>query len=241
MHLHQFFINHTQIKENSIYVYGNDAQHIINVLRLKPGNGFIAIDESGNRFNVEIEKIVTDEVKAKILQIEKPAIKKLKIHLFPSLLKGEAWETVLKKGTELGLSSFTPVISSRTVVKINANTVKNKTNRWEKIIYESAKQCKRIDIPEIFPIISFHDALKSKADLNLIFWEEEKSVNLKKIFPLKNIAENINVFIGPEGGFTKEEIESAKKNNFNVVSLGKNILRADTASISAVSVLLYEL
>ncbi|MBI4650590.1 16S rRNA (uracil(1498)-N(3))-methyltransferase [Candidatus Desantisbacteria bacterium] len=243
MHLHQFFVNHTQIKDNKIFIKGNDARHISGVLRLLPGDHIKVVDKSGNRYNAVISSLCKDLITSKIVTFEKITSPKIKLNLYSCILKGEAWDHVLKKGTELGVAGFIPVISERTIIKIKTEEREQKLLRWEKIVHEAAKQCKRIDIPFILPIKSFKDAVKLRNtnELNLIFWEEEKYISLKKIFPLGKAIDNINIFVGPEGGFTEDEIKLAQDAGIKTVSLNSNILRADTAAICAIAVLFYEI
>ncbi|MBI5206367.1 MAG: 16S rRNA (uracil(1498)-N(3))-methyltransferase [Candidatus Firestonebacteria bacterium] len=298
MHLPQFFIKQAQIEEKNIYIKGDDKRHIVCVLRLSCGDKIIVVDEKQNKYKASIESVNKDYLKAIILSKEKYLCKQVSINLYASILKGEAWDLVLKKTTELGITRLIPVVSERTVIKIKEEDKEYKISRWGRIIQEAAKQCKRIDIPVLSPIISFNDAIKSlracekinwtnyragflsefkahpqvhskialyskdatqksdkktsenvqvissqalNTDLNIILWEDERYVKLKDIFVKKQNIKSINVFIGPEGGFSKNEISLAEKNQLKIVKLGNNILRADTACIAAIAVLLFEL
>lgn len=243
MHLHQFFINEEQIDNDRIHINGNDYNHITNVLRLLPGDYIIVICNNANKYIAEIETTDNEQVTAKILSKEKCSQTQIKINLYSCLLKGEAWDLVLKKCTELGVNNFHPIISERTIVKLKSEEKEHKIARWEKIIQEAAKQCKRTDMPKIFSIKSFQEAIEFKKEesLNLIFWEDEKNTKLLNFFPLNDKIQNINIFIGPEGGFSENEILLTNKANIKSVSLGPNILRADTANITAVAIILHEI
>ncbi|HXY75154.1 MAG TPA: RsmE family RNA methyltransferase, partial [Dehalococcoidales bacterium] len=156
-----------------------------------------------------------------------------------SLMKLDKFELVLQKGVELGASGFWPFISERSVVR---EPSESKIERWQDIIREAAEQSRRSLLPPLYPPVSFELVCKSSPIPGLILWEGEKSVGLSHILssaPFKN-AQLLRIFIGPEGGFTSAEIELARKNDIVPVSLGKRILRTETAGLAALSAIMYQ-
>lgn len=167
-----------------------------------------------------------------------------KITLFQGLPKGDKIDFILQKNTEIGVTKFVPMITERTIVKLSSKKVKKRLKRWTKIVKEASKQCMRIDIPEVKQPISFNKAVSyfKNYDLVLIPWEQEKKVSVRKT--IKNLDRNITniaVLIGPEGGFSVDEVEMAKRFGAVSVTLGPRILRTETAGIVISSLLLYEI
>jgi 16S rRNA (uracil1498-N3)-methyltransferase len=154
-------------------------------------------------------------------------------------LKSDKFELVLQKGVELGVTAFVPFISERCVARKESAA---KIERWRKIIQEAAEQSERLILPVLHPTISFDEACRSVKQPALLFWEEEKSTNLKQTLqnpPLKDAAV-LNLFIGPEGGFPEHEKELAQQHGIAIARLGKRVLRAETAGLAAISAILYE-
>lgn len=164
-----------------------------------------------------------------------------KIHLYPALIRNERFEWMLEKVTELGVTSIHPILTERTIVHLPENRISAKLKRWEKIVLSAAKQCGRNTLPEIVPPLNFNDSIRKcqNDSINLILWEGEEENNLNQFLATTRIPlTTFNLFIGPEGGFTLEEVELAKKSGFQSVRLKENILRAETAALSAVSLIL---
>lgn len=178
------------------------------------------------------------------------------VHLYPALIRSERFEWMLEKATELGVCSIHPIFSKRSVVKFAPSDFERKRSRWKKIALAAAKQSGRKELPRIFFPLNFNDAIQQcKREIapvecsalaeprlagfhrvNLILWESEEENNLFEFLTdLPLIA--VNLFVGPEGGFTIEEVTLAKKAGFQSVRIGENILRAETATIAAVSLL----
>jgi len=231
---------------DEIVVTGEDAHHIIRVLRLSPGD-VISISDGKSEESVGI---ITDidirSTKIRIRILEQNKIKETKpfITLLQGLPKGEKFDWIIQKSTEIGVSKIVPIVTKRTVVNIAPMKLQRRMQRWNRIAEEAAKQSMRIDIPQIVELSKFEDSLKEieNNQLSIIPWEQEKNVSLKEVLRgnKKNITK-IAVFIGPEGGFSFEEIEKAKQFGAVPVSLGSRILRTETAAIVACSILMYEL
>ena len=238
--MQRFFIPKDWIQQDTVTITGAPLRQIGYVLRLKPTDRIIVQDNSGWEFEVEIERITKEQALGKVITKEPgQGEPRVKITLYQALLKSDKFELVLQKGVELGVSSFVPLISERCISRKESAA---KIERWGKIIQEAAEQSERVVLPVLHPLISFEGACRSVKSPALMLWEEEKSESLKQTLqnpPFKN-ATGISLFIGPEGGFPESEKELARQNGIAVASLGKRILRAETAGLAAVSAILYE-
>ena len=227
--MHRFFAEKKNISKSFIVLQGSDVSHIRNVLRLKVGDQVEVLDGEGSLYLVNLADINTNSIKGEILSSEKINTEsQLMIHLGQSLIKGNGFDIILKKSVELGVHSISPLITERTVVKSDSN---KKFPRWEKIIEESSKQCGRSSIPKISNKITCLEMFLQEtknSDLKLIFWEMEKNKGLSDINP-KAIPRSTSVLIGPEGGFTVKEVETARSYGFLSIGLGPRIFRAETA------------
>ncbi|MCX6003728.1 MAG: RsmE family RNA methyltransferase [Chloroflexi bacterium] len=238
--MHRFFIPKECLEQDRATISGESAHQISYVLRLKPCDRIIVLDNSGWEFEVEIERLTKKQVLGKVISKKhgkgKPAVK---ITLYQALLKADKFELVLQKGVELGLTAIVPFISERCVTKKPSG---NKVERWQKIIQEAAEQSGRSILPRLHPVASFSEARQSTKQSSLLLWEEEKGKGLKQILqsPSFRSATTINLFVGPEGGFTASEVELAKKDGIATASLGHHILRAETAGLAAINAILYE-
>ena len=238
--MHRLFIPRDWIEQDNVTITGEPFRQIGYVLRLKPLDHIIILDNSGWEFEVEIERITKEQVKGKVINKQTGRGEpRIKITLYQALLKSDKFELVLQKGVELGVTAFMPFISERCVARKESA---GKTERRRKIIQEAAEQSERLILPILHPLISFNEACKSVQQPALLLWEEEKSVSLRETLqsaPFKNTS-SLSLFIGPEGGFPESEKELAKKHCIAIASLGKRILRAETAGLAAISTILYE-
>lgn len=243
----RFFVENDNIKDNIITLYGDDARHISRVLRSKPGDMLTVCDGTGNDYEAEITEISEDNIK---LEIKKTTFTEsepmVKITLFQGLPKGEKMELIIQKCVELGVFSIIPVNTERCIVKLDAKKEKKKIERWQKISESAAKQSGRGIIPEIGNVITFSEALKKAADMDMamIPYELEQDRGIKAFLDEYKKFENkktLGIFIGPEGGFSAEEIEKAVSSGVVPVTLGKRILRTETAGLTAVANTLFYL
>jgi len=238
--MHRFFIPKDWFKQDNVTITGEPLHQISYILRLKPTDRIIVLDNSSWEFEVEIERITKEQVKGKVVS-RKPGQGEpgIKITLYQALLKSDKFELVLQKGVELGVTAFIPFISERCVTRKESAS---KIERWRKIIQEAAEQSERLILPVLLPPISFDEASRSVKQPALLLWEEEKCVSLKQTLqnpPFKDAAE-LSLFVGPEGGFPESEKELAEQNGIAIASLGHRILRAETAGLAAISAILYE-
>ena len=242
--MYQFFIDDSQVGKEYVTITGQDVNHIKNVLRMKPGEKIRVSTTSGQDYFCEIAELTDDFVQADLLN-EEAASTELpsRIYLFQGIPKGERMEYIIQKAVELGVYEIIPVAMKYCVVKLDAKKEANKIKRWQAISESAAKQSKRSIIPKIHPVMSYAEALEyaGNCDLRLVPYENERGMAataevLTKVKP----GTSISVFIGPEGGFSDAEITAARE-TMDVLSLGKRILRTDTAAICTMSMLMLEL
>ncbi|MEF9992012.1 MAG: RsmE family RNA methyltransferase [Romboutsia sp.] len=241
----RFFVEKKNInlENNTCIIEGEDVKHISKVLRYKIGEEIEVCDTNNNEYICEIANIDKNIVNLDI--IDKVDIKResdLKIRLYQGLPKGPKMEMILQKLTEVGVDEIILVQTKRSVVKVDDKKEDKKFERWERIIYEAAKQSKRGKLPTLRGVLSFKEALEDMKsnDLNICPYENERTVSIKNAIKDLDI-NNIGIFVGPEGGFDEEEIENIQDIDSKVVSLGPRILRTETASVVASSIVLYEL
>lgn len=238
----KFFVNSENIRDHIVTLEGDNARHIGSVLRGKIGNTITVCDGEGRDYECEITAVSKMEVTAKIVDIftnnNEPDIK---ITLYQALPKSDKMELVIQKCIEIGVDRIVPVSTEHTVVKLEGKENK-KLARWSKIAEAAAKQCGRGKIPEVSSIMDFKSAIDEAVGLDgaVIPYEKEKKNTLKSY--VKDFkGKTIGVFIGPEGGFSENEIEYALSKGMTSVTLGRRILRTETAGLVASVILLYEL
>lgn len=232
--MRRIFIPHENIKDDIIQTDQESQKHIIKVLRMKEKDKFIAEDGAGTEYIAEIISFDKKSVKAKILERKEKIDKGININLFMSLIKPARFEIMLEKVAEIGVKTITPIIS------INCGEFQineNKINRFNSILNQASRQCAGAFIPILEDTIKFEEAIKKAKENGTILFPDPSGTNtwIEIKDSIKN-SNKINIFIGPEGGFSKEEIELAKKNNAIILKLGERILRAETAAISIASI-----
>ncbi len=239
----RFFVPTDQIHDNTVILKGEDRHHLLNVLRQGPGAEITVLNGKGQEYQVKVITITSDEVIGEIIkQVERQTEPKIKIVLVQSLPKGDKFEFILQKNTELGVSVYQPVISERSTIRLDDGGARKKEERWRKIIREAAEQSGRQIIPELRPVRSWNQFLKERdfPGLLLIPWEGEKEHSLKQVLnEQKEAPENITVVIGSEGGFSQKEVEQAVQVGAIPVTLGPRILRTETAGLVVASTILY--
>lgn len=246
----KFFVNQDQVHENRIEIIGQDVNHIRNVLRLEINEEIqICIKEQETTYNCIIEEIEKEYVLCNIKEkVEDTTESNVSIHVFQGLPKADKLEFIIEKCTEIGVKKITPVIMSRSIVKLNEKDKNKKLERWRKIAEVAAKQSGRDKILEVNSVLNFKNIFENlqEYDIVLVAYEKEKKNSLKNVLNKikdENKTYKIAVLIGPEGGIDSIEIEELKKNvnNIEIVTLGKRILRTETAPIVISSNILYEL
>lgn len=243
--MHKFFVPLDNIFENLVKITGDDVKHIYKVLRLNIGDEICINDCTGNEYLANIKSIDKKEVNAEITEkLELNNESKINITLYQGLPKAAKMDLIAQKNTELGVKSIIPVVTERVVVKGDLKEFK-KVDRWNRIALEASKQCKRSSIPKINNPLNFNDALEDlkQFDLVIIPYENKKNYGIKAMINEINKEEikNIAIMIGPEGGFSEDEIEKLKEIDAKIVTLGPRILRTETAGFVCVSLVMYEL
>ena len=239
--MHHFFVDPAQVMGDFIRITGPDVNHMKNVLRMKPGEEILISNGVDKDYRCQVETLDSDAVTARILSVDEEGTELPgKIYLFQGLPKQEKMELIVQKAVELGVYQVIPVAMKRSVVKLDARKEETKIRRWNTIAESAAKQSKRIVIPEVTGVMSVKEGLAYAADfdLKLLPYENARGMAATKeqveaVRPGMDIA----VFIGPEGGFEETEVEEARATGFYPVSLGKRILRTETASLTMLSIL----
>ncbi|MFR1972728.1 MAG: 16S rRNA (uracil(1498)-N(3))-methyltransferase [Clostridia bacterium] len=241
----KFFVKENQINNDKIHILGEDVNHIANVLRMKKEDEVqICNQETGENYITKIISFSKDEIECEIVKkIIETVESNVDITLFQGIPKFDKMELIIQKNTEVGVKKIVPVLMERTVVKLDEKTANKKIERWQKIAEVAAKQSMRDIIPEIENIIKLQDITKQDYDVVLVAYENEEKNMLKQ--ELKKLQGKdrykIAIVIGPEGGISEKEIEILKNMGTSFVSLGKRILRTETAGIVMSGNIMYEL
>lgn len=241
--MHRFFVEPDAVQHNRALLRGEVVHQIRDVLRMHPGDEIVLLDNTGMAYHVELTMVERDAVRGRVLEsAQANTDPTTRITLYQALLKGQKFDWVVQKGTELGIATFVPVLCSRCVMGSAEDVGRTRLERWERIIAEAAEQSNRAFLPKLREVMVFGDACHEaeKNGLSLIPWESEKTTGLRQVLQQAPPTENVNIFIGPEGGLTQQEIATAQAAGIIPVSLGPRILRAETAGLVAATAILYE-
>ena len=241
--MYKFFVEPSAVVEHQIMITGDDVNHIKNVLRMQKAEQVYVSVGDECEYLCEIAELEDEQVLLNILDMYKSARElKSKITLFQCLPKGDKMETIIQKAVELGAYRIVPVMSSRVIVKLDEKKAKKKVERWNAISESAAKQSKRNVIPEVLTPVSFKEAIAMAGDLEgtIIPYENAKGIAGARatIEDIKSCG-SIGVLIGPEGGFSQEEVELATSAGVIPITLGNRILRTETAGLCALSILMF--
>lgn len=239
--MYRFFVDSRNIDGSRVLITGNDAHHLKDVLRLKIGDEISVCTGDEWEYTCEISTVAKEEVSAIIVDTTKPG-KELpsKITLYQCLPKKDKFELIIQKAVELGACRIVPVQSARVVVHLDRKKEASRVERWNAVAKAAAKQSGRMFIPEVGNVLSFADMLKDakENDIRIIPYEKSEGMDrTRELFYGIRPGQSVAVAIGPEGGFEDAEIEKAKSEGFEPISLGKRILRTETAGMSVLSVL----
>ena len=243
--MYQFFVEEAQISEKEIRIEGSDVNHMKNVLRMKFGEKIRISSDTGRNFYGAVSELTDEFVLVTILEeLEENTELPNKIYLFQGLPKSDKMELIIQKAVELGVYEIIPVSMKNCVAKLEEKKVTSKIARWQEIAKSAAKQSKRSLVPKVQMPMSYKLAIEKAKELDLFFvpYENERGMQATRD-ALSQIqkGESIGIFIGPEGGFEESEIETIESIGGKSVSLGPRILRTETASLVASSIVLYEL
>lgn len=240
----RFFVTRSQVQNDEIVIQGNDVNHIKNVLRMSPGDELSLSDGEGMDYFCKIKSIEREEVRLSIENswtsyVELP----VKLYLFQGLPKGDKMELIIQKAVELGAFEIIPVRTKRAIVKLDDKKEAKKIARWQQIAESGAKQSGRGLIPEIKSVMGFSEALAYAKSLDAALIPYEKAEGIQKtreiVHGLKG-KKSVGIFIGPEGGFDEKEVEEALEMGIVPVTLGRRILRTETAGLTMLSILMFE-
>ena len=236
--MYHFFVEEEQVNGENAYISGSDVNHIVNVLRMKIGEELLISVKGDWDYLCKIEEIENDRVNLKLLESMEQRELPIKLTLLQGIPKSDKIEMIIQKATELGVSEIIPVKTNRVVVKIDEKKTQAKVNRWNAIAESAAKQSKRSIIPKVLKPQTIDNALEIVKDYGVKLLPYENADGIKKTKDILNSLDsknNIAVFIGPEGGFEEAEVKKSTDSGFEVITLGKRILRTETAGLALLS------
>ncbi|HOK43983.1 MAG TPA: 16S rRNA (uracil(1498)-N(3))-methyltransferase [Thermoclostridium caenicola] len=244
--MHRFMVNPGQIGEGVVSIQGSDLKHLSQVLRLGKGDIIQVFDGNGMEYTARLTAIGRDQATAVIMESHPAGTEPcVRLTLYQGLPKMEKMDLIIQKAVELGVYRIVPVLTQRTVVQLDGSSTEKKMARWNRIAVEAAKQCGRACVPEIMNPLTLKEILRGFEcpDLAIALYENEQKKCLKEVLKCYNINDigNIALFIGPEGGFAEEEADAMHQAGIQTASLGNRILRTETAAISGISIIMYEM
>lgn len=241
--MHRFFVKPEQIGEREIRILGGDVNHISHVLRMRPGDELCVCDGDKMEYTSRILEISPEEIRVEILYGQEQGLElPCRVTLFQGLPKGDKMELIVQKAVELGAWEIVPMATRRAVVKLDRKKEEAKLRRWQGIAESAAKQAKRMRIPKVCPVMTFAQAAEYAAgmEVRLIPYELAKDMSAtRKVLEGIRPGQRVGIFIGPEGGFDPEEVELACAHGITPITLGKRILRTETAGFALLSILMY--
>ena len=241
--MRHFYLDSSPTINSVVTIQESEAHHIKNVLRLKPGDTIKLFDGTGFEYGAVIKEMSAAEVKVEIRSRVRATLGSgVQIMVAQAFLKEKKMDELVRKLCELGVARWIPFFSRRAIARPDANRLAGRSRRWHRIAAEALKQCRRPNLPEIATALSFDEVLdfSKTCDLSIVFWENEaaplrSSIESDEKHPVKKIL----LMLGPEGGFTQQEVEMAKHSGFVVAGLGPRILRAETATLAACAIVQY--
>lgn len=245
--MQRFFAEPHQIDEaaHQIHITGTDVNHIVHVLRMKPGDELWISDGEKKEYHCRIETADEDEVCLHILYAQEPDYElPNKLYLFQGLPKSDKMELIIQKAVELGAFEIIPVETKRCVVRLDGKKAAKKVERWQQIAESAAKQSKRMRVPSVHPVMTYREALAYAGALDICLIPYELATGMaetKEIISRIRPGQSVGIFIGPEGGFEEAEVEAAIKAGASPITLGRRILRTETAGLAILSILMFQL
>lgn len=233
------------INEADGCITGEDAKHISKVLRMKVGDELTVCDTKGRDYDCMIEEIGAGEVRLKVLSVAPSQSEPdVRVHLYQAMPKADKMETIIQKAVELGAASITPVMTRRCVSRPDAKSMDKKLVRYNRIALEAAKQCGRGVVPPVLPLLELPQALEQmqRTGCPILFYENATAPAKQVIAKARESGKELEiaVLIGAEGGFDEDEVALAMEHGCHILSLGKRILRCETAPLAALTILMYE-
>ncbi len=239
--MRRFFIPLSQIEGDQAWINGKDMHHLVDVLRKGPEDEFEATDGQGSRLRVRIVEVSTDRLTLHVLERLSQTGATSPIIVYQAIPRGSNMELIVEKLSELGIEGLVPVMTERTVPRYEGERASKKQERWQKISLETTKKMGRAGLTTIHQPVTFKEGLTKlqPGSLRILPWELEEEVTLKQVLQSQKTSP-IEIFIGPEGGFSLSEVDFLKNLDFQTVSLGSRILTVETASITTVACIQYE-
>lgn len=232
-----FLVDPEAIETGTPSITGSDVRHIRKVLRLGPGDRIGLLDGRGKAYEAQIKGVYVDRVAVEIIAVRSAAQDQgVEIGVAQALLKDKKMDGLIRQLTELGITDWFPFVSERSIPRPASDRSQHRVNRWQKIVRESVKQCRRPTVPRVHEPTTWEELLAATRawDLKLLFWEAaEASPPAPPIGRASHAVRRLLLVLGPEGGFSKAEVEQAKADGFATATLGPRILRAETAAVAA--------
>ena len=239
----RFFIEKKKIIKNRAILDGSEARHIGKVLRLGIGDTLYLLDEKGSEYHGVINSLGSKSVEVELLKKIPPRKQSpVNVVLGQALPKAQKMDYIVQKATELGVSKIIPFFSARSIPKLDDERLQKRCARWQKIALEATKQCGRVHIPRVETVVPFQEILNKCCNnsLKIMLWEDEKNNTLKEVLQSNQPSKRIVALVGPEGGFTADEVNMSRQAGFTSVSLGRYVLRTETAALCLLGILEYE-
>jgi 16S rRNA (uracil1498-N3)-methyltransferase len=238
--MRRFFVRPEDVSEPELRLRGDEAAHLLHALRLRPGTSIVTFDGLGREYVATIERLDEDEVICHITcERGSPHAQGISIALGQGLPKGDKFEWIIQKTTELGVTELVPLLTERAVPRLSGPRVSAKRVRWDRLAREACKQCGRSVVPRLYSPMSLDTFCMTfrQADLRLLLWEEERGRRLRTVLGAAPQVASAAIIIGPEGGLTPTEVVRGESYGFLTVGLGERILRTETASMAVVALL----
>ncbi|MQF48568.1 16S rRNA (uracil(1498)-N(3))-methyltransferase [SAR202 cluster bacterium AC-647-N09_OGT_505m] len=242
--MHRFFVAPECIQGVQVHLDGQVSRQMAQVLRLRTGERVVLLDNSGCEYVVALQSISPSRIEGEVLEKrESLGSPEVLLTLYQGVLKGGKLDIVLQKGTEMGISGFVPVLCRRSIPRLSKDWATGKYPRWHSILTEAAEQSGHARIPMLEPLVSLREALAQATGVRLMAWEGEKERGFRETL-LEHLdrirCEGLSLFVGPEGGFDSDEVEEARDTGVVPVSLGRRVLRGETAGLAMAAAVMYQ-
>jgi len=239
--LRRFFVPPASLRARNVTITGDLAHRLARVLRYRRGDQVVLSGGGPREYVVQLSGVSANAVTGVVTgERTSPREPSVEVVLYQSLIRANRFDWVLEKGTEVGLARFVPVIAARTQVQEEPGA--SRTERWTRIIVEAAEQCGRGRLPSVGMTMPFEEAVRSAPGVRIVPWEDEREERLSDyIRSLTERPRTVSVFIGPEGGYEREEVQLARSEGAALVTLGRRVMRAETAAVIACGIVLHEL
>jgi 16S rRNA (uracil1498-N3)-methyltransferase len=237
-----FFLQRANLSGDTAVLSGTEAGHMLRSLRLSVGDSFHAFDEDGNRYRMRILEATSRSLRAEVLETFPPEPPpRVAVTLLVGLPKADKMDFILEKATELGVSRIVPFRSSRTIPRVEPADARKRLLRWERVALAAAKQCGSGRIPGVSGVVPYAEALRDAAghDGRVIFYEGEGRFSLKRVLAGMPVPRTVALIVGPEGGFSPDEVREAVAAGCACAGLGSRILRVETAALAVLAMVMY--